>query len=154
MFEILNNPTVTFLLGFGISVIVFVSYFGVKVTSRQLTKESAIKAIDILESVRSDRHILYSIGKSPKHYDSWTPEEKAAAEKVCRAFDILGILDSSNQISRRFVDRFYAIPAKELWDACVPYVDSEREKRGPQHLWEFQQLAERVKNVKGKPSSY
>lgn len=71
------------------------------------------------------------------------------ANQVTRAFDILGILDSSKQISRRFVDQFYAIPAKELWDVCRPFVDAERETRGDQHFWEFEQFADRVKNVKG-----
>jgi len=102
-----------------------------------------------MEEMRPERHLLYSLEKSNRKYDKWTEEEMKAAFKASRAFDILGTFDSSGLVDRRFVDRFYAIPAKEIWDICKPYVESERETRGPQHLWEFQQFANRVKYVRG-----
>lgn len=103
----------------------------------------------MMEEMRPERQVLYSARKSNKSYDKWTAEEKEAAYKASRSFDILGIFDSSRLVDQRFVDRFYAIPAKEIWDICVDYVESEQKTHGPQHLWEFQQFAERVKYVKG-----
>jgi len=150
LFGILVDPTITFLIGLSFSIIaIILDFFKHALSSRQFDQSSMVKAIDIMENVRSDRFILYSIRNSNKPLSKWTDSERKAAYNVTRAFDILGILDNTKLISRKFVDRFYAMPAKELWDICLPYTQEERKTRGEQHLWEFEQLADRVKNVKG-----
>lgn len=125
--------------------------------SRQLTQASAVKAIEIMEATRSYRHVLYDAREFKKRYpDDWIQDEKImkAANEVSRAFDTLGILDVTKQIDKKFVDRFYAIPAAEIWQICKQFVEDERKTRGSHHLWEFQQFAKRVKWVKGNHPSY
>lgn len=128
---------------------------GLRISRRDVNQTSINCAIELMEATRKDRHILYATknfwkpfsGNTEKLLPEWTGEELEAADNVSRAFDILGILDSTGNIDSKFVDRFYAIPAIELWDICKDFVSEERKKRGVQHLWEFEQLAKRVENV-------
>jgi hypothetical protein len=123
--------------------------------SRQIRLSSVAELLDHMEEyVRNARKKLYLIRDKP--YDEWDIEEKDAADKVARAFDILGVLDSTRSIDRRFVDRFNAIPAVEIWEICALYVRAERKKKGhgEHHFWEFEQLANRVKYVKKNHPAY
>ena len=113
-----------------------------------MTLASAISVINWLEAVRPQRHLLYKLKETKKHLKDWTDEEKDAANKVTRQFDILGVLEKLGYIEREFVDRFWAISVVEVWKLCEGWVENERALRGPNHLWEFQQLAERVKQVR------
>jgi hypothetical protein len=118
--------------------------------SRQIRLSSVIEILQRMEKVREDRQILYKIRNGHKSYEEWADPEKDAADRVAREFDILGVLDSTLNIDRKFVDRFYAVPAAEIWEIVAPHVEFKRikEKRGKHHLWEFEQLADRVKYVK------
>lgn len=137
-------PTVSVVLAL---VALLVAFFRNAWMARQVRLSSAVSIVAWLESVRPDRGVLYRIRDERKQLP-WSDEEKAAASKVARSFDILGILDSLKYTDRRFVDRFYAIPAAELWAICEAWVRNERLRRGEHHLWEFEQLAKRVAKVK------
>jgi hypothetical protein len=124
-------------------------------SSRQVRLSSVVLILKRMEDIRDDRQILYKIPKD-KPYEEWTKTEKDSADRVARAFDILGVLDSTRNIDRRFVDRFYAIPAKQIWDIIATHVEFKRkeEKREEHHFWEFERLADRVKYVKQNHPAY
>lgn len=126
-----------------------VSLFRNRWMAKQMRLSSAISIINWLEEVRPQRQLLYKTREQAKALAQWSDEEKDAANKVTRRLDILGMLESVEYLDKRLVDRFYAIPASDLWDICKDWVEDERSRRGPQHLWEFQQLAARVRYVKG-----
>ena len=119
-----------------------------RLTAKQMTLASAISVINWLDAVRPERHLLYKIREQKKPFKEWSEEEKAAANKVTRQYDILGVLEKLGYIDPEFVDRFWAISAVEVWEICREWVNNERSLRGPNHLWEFEQLAKRVEPVK------
>lgn len=116
--------------------------------SKQLKLSSAISVVDWLEAARPDRLKLYKVRDEKKPFNQWSEDEKTAANNITRKLDILGLLDSLGYLDQRFVDRFYAIPAKEVFEICRDWLNDERTRRGEQHLWEFQQLAQRIEAVK------
>lgn len=119
-----------------------------RLTGKQMTLASAISVINWLDAVRPQRHMLYKLKEQKKPFKEWSEEEKEAANKVTRQYDILGVLEKLGYIDPEFVDRFWAISAVEVWEVCKDWVDNERSLRGPNHLWEFEQLAKRVEPVK------
>lgn len=126
----------------------FVSLLRNRLAVKQMTLSSAITIINWLDAVRPHRHLLYKIRDQKKPFKEWSDEEKDAANKVSRQFDILGVLEKLGYIDQEFVDRFWAISVDEIWDICKDWVNCERTLRGPNHLWEFEKLAERVRYVK------
>lgn len=116
--------------------------------AKQLQLSSAISIINWLEDVRPDRQRLYKVRDAKKPFANWSEEERESANRITRRLDILGLLDSLGYVDKRLVDRFYAIPAHEIWEICVDWIKNEQTSRGPQHLWEFEKLAERVKHVR------
>ena len=115
--------------------------------SRQMALASMIKMMEWMEEVRPKRLLLYEIGLSRKAYDLWSDDDKSAAEEVARRFDMLGVLENCGYLDKRVVDRFYAIPARKMWEICLPHVRAHQDRRGKWLFWEFEQLAERVKHV-------
>ena len=116
--------------------------------AKQLRLSSIPSIITWLEGVRPDRKVLYQARREGRDFTKWTDAEKRAAYRVTRKLDILGLLESLGYLDTRLVDRFYAIPTAEMWEMTNNWLVSEREIRGPQHLWEFEQLAKRVRCVK------
>lgn len=116
--------------------------------AKQMRLTSAVSIINWLEEVRPERHMLYRAGDQKRNFAQWSDEEKNAANKVSRRLDILGILEGLGYLDQRLVDRFYGIPAKDVWDICKDWVESEQFRRGPHYLWEFKRLAGKVEHVK------
>ena len=140
-----------FIAGIGVFIALIalvVSIISIVWASRQLRLDSSISIIDWLEEVRPSRHLLYELKASGIPFSKWKKEQKGAANIVCRQFDVLGMLENLGYVDKRFVNRFYAIPAHEIWEICYDWIQDERKIRGPQYLWEFEQLATRVQNVK------
>jgi len=124
-------------------------------SSRQTRLASIVEVLHQMEYVREDRQKLRSLKEDDKEFYKKVENNPRArklveaAERVARAFDILGVLDSTRNIDRRFVDRFYAIQACEFWEILKPYViylRSEKQRKET-HFWEFEQLADRLKYV-------
>ncbi len=115
---------------------------------RQRMLNSAISVVNWLEEVRNDRLLLYEVERQGRDHTQWSDREKEAAEKVCRKLDVLGMFESLGYLDQRLVDRFYAIPAKDMWDICKGWVTQRRSERGQQLFWEFEKLADRVEHVK------
>ena len=117
-------------------------------TERQLALTSIMKTVEWMEEQRPYRRVLYRLRDEGKSLEEWSEEEREAAYRVTRWLDILGVLDSLGFVDRRLIDRFYAVPASEIWEMCSAYVKNQQELRGPQHLWELEQFAQRVRYVK------
>lgn len=70
-----------------------------------------------------------------------------AADRVCRQFDILGLLDRRELIDRNVVVEFYAGALIELYENVLrDYMNQLR--RGGTHFWELTQLYERMKTIR------
>jgi hypothetical protein len=139
-----------FIAGIGVFVALIaliVSIISIVWMSKQLRLDSSISIINWLEEVRPSRHLLYGLKASSVPFKKWKKAEKEAANIVCRQFDILGMLENLGYVDKNFVNRFYAIPAREVWEICFDWIQEERKTRGPQYLWEFEQLAVRVQSV-------
>jgi hypothetical protein len=147
--QISTELSFAFLLGFIVSTLaVIVQFVNSRNSAHQVSQTSIMKAIEIMETSRIDRHILYSIRESKKRFSEWDANDRKAANNVVRAFDILGVLDNCNNIGHNFVDRFYAFPAIEIWDICKPFIDEERKHRGITYVWEFEHFVTQIKNVR------
>lgn len=147
--QISSELSFAFLLGFIVSTLtVIVQFVNSRNSAHQVSQTSIMKAIELMETSRSYRHVLYAIRQSKKPFPEWDADEKKAANMVVRAFDILGVLDNCGNIDHNFVDRFYAIPAIEIWDICKPFIDDERKNRGLTYVWEFEHFVTQIKNVK------
>jgi hypothetical protein len=147
--QISNELSIAFLLGFIVSVFVaIIQLINSRNARNQVSQSTIIKIIEIMEDTREYRHVLYPQREKPKPFLEWTVKEKEAADKVARAFDVLGVLDNTGNINHKFVNRFYAVAALELWDICKPFIDEERKKRGAQHLWEYERFVTQIKNIK------
>jgi hypothetical protein len=146
--QISTELSFAFLLGFIVSTsTAIIQYVNSRNSARQVSQTSILKAIELMEASRESRHILYALKRSQKPFSQWSDPEKKAADTVVRAFDILGVLDNCKNIDRRFVDRFYSIPALELWETCKPFIDYERRER-PTKYWEYEYFVSRIGNVK------
>ena len=102
---------------------------------------------DRLERIRGDRKLVRDLAIEKIQLGKLTDEEFAAIERVCRAFDILGLMDRRRLIPRAFVDEFYAPPLVLLWDQLQPHVERQRAKRGKTHYWELIEFHHRVQHV-------
>lgn len=134
-------PVVTALFG-GVSGALLTSWMHYK----KFRQDGVVRVIDWMEDIRlrPKRQELREAGA----FSTWNKEVLDAAYEVSRHFDRLGILDSNKHVDRSFVDKFYAIPAIHMWDLCREYVEFERKKANRRaHLWEFEQLALRVRHV-------
>lgn len=133
---------------------IFVSRYRNQLTTKQISLSSTISVINWLEEVRPYRHILYRVRHQNKSFKDWTENELDAANKVTRQYDILGVLEELGYVDQVFVDRFWAILVYEIYEICKDWIANERSLRGSSHLWEFEQLAKRVENVKKNHPAY
>lgn len=109
---------------------------------RSTSYDAVKRVIDMLEVHRLERHEVY--GLPPEHH-KWSNEQKEAAEKVMRVFDIYGHLDRKWFVSRDLLLDLYNHPAVEVWNKVDKYVEEERNRRNqPGHMYELQQLAVRA----------
>ena len=114
-----------------------------------------------MESTREYRQILRNYIKETKTTRKIStldekdvleaPESvRDSAEKICREFDIIGLLDQNDMIDSSLVDKLYSVPFVPLYDDFLHYYveDLQRpDSRGPTHFWELAKFYERVKYV-------
>jgi len=131
--------------------IIKISKNQVKLQHEAFELEAFMHAVDFMEEVRADRAIIRTYIKSNKIWSDMKKDGKIdSLDKVCRAFDVLGLLDRQKLVNQDLVDRFYAPPLVELWEKMMgSYVDELRkpEHRGKTHYWELDSLYRRVQNV-------
>jgi hypothetical protein len=103
------------------------------------------KVIERLENIRDQRHEVYSLENI--NFKLWTIQNCTAVEKVCREFDIVGIIYNQKLIPKRLIKRFYSYPITKCWQICSAYIENIRSQRNqPGHMQQFQNLAEKCKN--------
>lgn len=98
-----------------------------------------------LDKLRDDRHTVYQLSSD---WSSWTLDQKAAVERVIRAFDVYGLMDRNQYVPRTLLHQFYAYPAMHIWSVAKDYIEHIRSPKGrnqPGHMWEFEKLHERAK---------
>ncbi len=109
-----------------------------------------------MEAVRQDRKTVRSYFHQAKADQGSNvsqplpPDVEAAADRVCREFDYLGLMDRESMVDHRLVDLFYSVPFVQLYEVGLgDYVQKlrMREERGPTHFWELVEFYGRVKNV-------
>jgi hypothetical protein len=119
--------------------------------ARQTTQvEAFLQLLDRMEQTRKDRAAVRGFIKAKRPVQQLTKVERDSVDAVCRAFDILGYFDHQGMIDPTFVDHFYAIPLKELYDDYLEgYLDELRQNdRDKSHFWELVQLRKRVEHVR------
>jgi hypothetical protein len=123
----------------------------VKLQHEAFELEAFMHAVNFMEEVRADRAIIRTYIKSSKKWSDMKKDGKLDnLDKVCRAFDVLGLLDRHKLVNQDLVDRFYAPPLVQLWEGMMgSYVDELRkpENRGKTHYWELDSFYRRVQNV-------
>jgi hypothetical protein len=131
--QILATPSVA-IVGF---VIAYLTY---RVHARRMRVDHILHIVSRLEEDRQDRHTVYDITASDSN--NWTDEQRAAADRVCRGFDLLGYFQEAGIVPDSFLKDLYAIPVVRCWKNCKPFVDSERiDRKQPSHFHLFQELA-------------
>jgi hypothetical protein len=126
-------------------------------TQKEIVKlETFHNLMERMESVRKDRgKVREYVRVSKKENNSKVvfplpPEVQEAADRICREFDHLALLDSTDLVDRRLIDRSYAVPFVLLYEDVLGEYISElrkRENRGGTHFWELVAFYERVRNV-------
>src|SRR5437899_2200628 len=64
----------------------------------------AVHSFIFEETFRHDRRTLIELGEAAKHLRSWSPEERRAAERVCAAYNLVGLLIAYDVIPFKLVD--------------------------------------------------
>jgi hypothetical protein len=115
---------------------------------RNTERDACLLVLQLMEKVRADRAFVRQY-KDAVASDESRERYARSLDAVCRAFDILGILDRLALVPQSFVDSFYACPLKSLYEGHLKnFVEREREtSRGKTHFWELHQLYERTKGV-------
>ncbi len=103
-----------------------------------------------MEQTRRDRATIREYVKAGA-IECPPPEPvRGAVDRVCREFDLLGLLDRNGLVDSRLVDQFYSVPFVLLYEEIIgKYVEYLREQaqRGPTHFWELVQFYGRVRWV-------
>lgn len=119
--------------------------------------DSFLRIVDRLEDTRRDRvkvRLLMANGVDPRALARGdVADGRDEVERVCREFDILGLLLRERLIDDRLIALFYATAFVELFNGFLrEYVDEIRKPagahkyaRGVTHYWELVAYAERVK---------
>ncbi len=153
MFTIQNVLEFGSLLAYAImtGLIIRNSKYQVKLQHEAFELESFMHAVKFMEEVRPDRAIIRTYIQRNKTWSDMKKDGKLEnLDKVCRAFDVLGLLDRHKLVDPDLIDRFYAPPLVQLWDGIMGnYVDELRkpENRGKIHFWELDSFYRRVQNV-------
>jgi hypothetical protein len=102
-----------------------------------------------LEETRMDRRTVRDWLK--KYEESGTdapvpPEDievASAVDRVCREFDLLGLLERNGLVDSLLVDEFYSVPFALLYQQYLKrYMYHLRKgRRGPTHFWELTNTA-------------
>lgn len=113
-------------------------------------RESFLRLLSIMEETRRDREAIWEHVKMGVTWSQLNGSDRAKLDRVCRAFDTLGLFDRLNLVDQRLIDQFYSPPFVRLYEEFlreyVEYIRSSRE-RGPTHYWELVRFYERAKLV-------
>lgn len=103
-----------------------------------------------MEDIRDDRRFIRECAQQDKTWRMLSPEELMRVDRVCRAFDTLGIFRRLGLVNRRLVGQFYSVPFVLVYESFLrDYVEELRrsENRGATHYWELVMLYDKVKSI-------
>lgn len=145
------------------AVYAWLTYYAKKNGDRQTQiAEGAAKLSNIqtvytlMEQTREDRHAVRAYIRHCKTEGrdidgAALPEDVAkATDAVCRAYDVLGLLDRNDLLNQAFTDEFYSVPLVLMYDEVLgAYVRNLQlpEIRGETHFWELTEFYSRVRCV-------
>lgn len=121
--------------------------------SRNVAMDSFRQTLALMERTRRHRARIRDYLASVERGEANLAPPEASIDAVCRAYDILGMLDRNGMIDRRIIDQFYAPPLILLYEqilgAWVAEVRRPIEQggRGPTHYWDLVKLHDRVRLV-------
>lgn len=121
--------------------------------TRRATYTSAFKAVyDMLqdENKRKDRGFV--LGElSKKAFDTWTPQEKERAEKVCHNYDAVGIICKNRLLPTKLVADSWGDSLRRCWKILAPLVSEYRTARNSLEFWDdFEWLAREAEKYQQK----
>ena len=115
---------------------------------RRATNATAFKSVyNILQDdlVHAARYKIYKLDS--KNIETWTDDEKKAAEKVCCSFDAVGIMCQNNMIPVDVVADSWGYALRHSWRILAPMVTSIRVMKNSEEYWDdFEWLARRAEN--------
>ncbi|MDB5392088.1 MAG: hypothetical protein JWM11_7734 [Planctomycetaceae bacterium] len=116
-------------------------------TREAIQTQSTIEIIQFLQqpSQRQARKSLRSLAGTP--YESWTEKDRQAAEEVCVAYDMAGILIRRGIIPEEIIVENWGESIKRCHEAAKDLLREARKQWGEQFWDDFSWLASRVREV-------
>jgi hypothetical protein len=117
-------------------------------STRAIDLEAFVRVNDILQTAEgiAARERLYvltqtdGLGATP--FDRWTPDDKKAAEAVCRQFELVGLLVAGSLFDPGLFLQSWQNTVHRCWSACQQVVHERRARQDDPGLWRhFESLA-------------
>ena len=108
---------------------------------RQASHATALKSVyDILqaENLRKDRRFVV---EELRHKSRWTVDDRLRAERVCGAYDLVGIMCRNAFIDTHVVADSWGDSTRRNWIVLWPFLDKVRHDRSPEFWDDFEWLA-------------
>lgn len=106
----------------------------------------AIHTFIFQESFRQDRGTLIALGENGKTLAEWSPEERRAAERVCAAYNLVGLTVSYGVVPFNLIDDVRYSMTK-CHKAAEPLLKEVRSIRSPDLWHHFTIMVERFKQA-------
>jgi hypothetical protein len=114
-----------------------------KAQQKAINAQAYKVAVDVLqaESVVRSRGIVFS-HLANKPMANWTDEEFAAAETVCRTYDVVGIMVKHDMLPVEVITDSWGTSLRQAWPILNPLITKHRVDRDAPKFWDnFEMLA-------------
>lgn len=108
----------------------------------------AVHSFIFEETLRRDRRTLFELAEAAKSLDEWTPAERRAAERVCAAYNLVGLLISYGVLPFELMDDVRYSMTK-CHAAAEPLISEARTKRTPDIWHHFSDVVARFRKASG-----
>jgi hypothetical protein len=122
-------------------------------TREAIETQSVIEIIQFLQQPgqRQARKILRGLIGTP--YEAWTEKDRQAAEEVCVAYDMAGILIRRGIIPEQIIVENWGDSVKRCHEAAAELLLDSRKQWGEQFWDDFSWLASRIRETEAKSNS-
>jgi hypothetical protein len=124
---------------------------GQQVATRDaIQTQSTIEIIQFLQqfSQRQSRKALRSLGGKP--FETWSEQDRQAAEEVCVAYDMAGILVRRGIIPEELIVENWGESIRKCHEAAAELLQDSRQQYGEQFWDDFSWLESRVRDAEEK----
>ncbi len=98
------------------------------------------------EKLRSDRAMVFGLREKP--VKAWSSDERAAAERVCHNYDVIGIMAKHGMLPTIMIIDSWGNSLRETWPILRPLVDDYRMNRHAPEFWDdFEWLATKAQKL-------